>query len=137
MQVAVIFRHSCLSVFAWRRVVLHIFDPKQLLRVSCILWCYYPKCYSIILENVSLWSFFNIPFSFQKMCITVSGPFHSRPRVCSFSCCYLCTTSIILIFLNDTLLSTSAYFKKLLPILNLVGMSFLYCSLLHATRNKF
>ena len=23
------------------------FDPKQLLRVSCILWCYYPKCYSI------------------------------------------------------------------------------------------
>ena len=25
-----------------------IFDPKQLLRVSCILWCYYSKCYSII-----------------------------------------------------------------------------------------
>ena len=25
--------------------------------VSCILWCYYPKCYSIILENASLWCF--------------------------------------------------------------------------------
>ena len=44
---AVIFRHSCLPVFAWRRVVLHIFDPKQLLRVSCMLSCHYPKCYSI------------------------------------------------------------------------------------------
>ena len=57
--VAVIFWHLCLSLFAWRRVVLHIFDPKQLLRVSYFLWCYYPKCYSIILENVSLWCFFN------------------------------------------------------------------------------
>ena len=39
LYVAVTFRHSCLPVFAWRRVVLHFFDPKQLLRVSCILWC--------------------------------------------------------------------------------------------------
>ena len=31
--------------FAWRRVVLHFFDPKQLLRVSCIWWCYLSKCY--------------------------------------------------------------------------------------------
>ena len=47
-NVAVIFSYSCLTVFAWRRVVLRFFDPKQLLWVSCILWCYYPKCYSII-----------------------------------------------------------------------------------------
>ena len=53
-RVAVIFRHSCLPVFVWRRVVRHIFDPKQLLQVSCILWYYYSKCYSIILENASL-----------------------------------------------------------------------------------
>ena len=56
-HVAVTFRHSCLTVFAWRRVVLRFFDPKQLLRVSRILWCYYPKCYSIIFENASLWCF--------------------------------------------------------------------------------
>ena len=37
LYVVVIFRHSCLPVFAWRRVVLHIFDPKQLLRVSCMV----------------------------------------------------------------------------------------------------
>ena len=37
--------HSCLPVFAWRRVVLRFFDPKQLLRVSCILWRYLSKCY--------------------------------------------------------------------------------------------
>ena len=49
LYLAVIFRHLCLTVFAWRRVMLHIFNLKQLLGVSCILWCYYPKCYSIIL----------------------------------------------------------------------------------------
>ena len=49
-----IFRHSCLPVFIWRRVVLYIFDPKQLLRVSCILWCFNSKCFSIILKNASL-----------------------------------------------------------------------------------
>ena len=38
---SLLFRHSCLPVFAWRRVVLHFFDPKQLLRVSCILWRYF------------------------------------------------------------------------------------------------
>ena len=27
------------------------FDPIQMLRVSCILWCYYPQCYSIILQK--------------------------------------------------------------------------------------
>ena len=51
--VAVTFRHSCLPVFAWRRVVLRFIDPKQLLRISCILWCYYPKCYSIILVFIN------------------------------------------------------------------------------------
>ena len=43
--VAIIFRHSCLPVLTWWRLVLRIFDPKQLLRVSCILWCYFSKCY--------------------------------------------------------------------------------------------
>ena len=46
-NIAVTFRHSCLPVFTWRRVVLHIFDRKQLLRVSCTWWYYYSKCYSI------------------------------------------------------------------------------------------
>ena len=59
-KVTAIFRHSCLPVFAWWRVVLSIFDPKQLLRVSFILWCYYPKCYPIIFENASLWCFIAI-----------------------------------------------------------------------------
>ena len=49
--------HSCLSVFAWWRVMICFFDLKQLLRIFCILWCYYPKCYSIFLENTSLWFF--------------------------------------------------------------------------------
>ena len=35
------FRHLCLPVFTWRRVVVHFFNPKQILRVSCILWCYF------------------------------------------------------------------------------------------------
>ena len=34
---------ECLPLFAWRRVVLRIFDPIQLLRVSCILWCHSSK----------------------------------------------------------------------------------------------
>ena len=46
--VAVIFRHSCLPVFASWRVVLNVFDSKQLLLISCILWCFYSKCFSII-----------------------------------------------------------------------------------------
>ena len=46
--------HSCLPVFACRRVVLHFFDPKQLLRVSCILWWYLSKWFSTILQNASL-----------------------------------------------------------------------------------
>ena len=41
----------------------YVFRPEQLLRVSCILWCYYPKCYSIIFENASLWCFFVTTFS--------------------------------------------------------------------------
>ena len=35
-----------------------LFYPKQLLRVSCISWCYFSKWYSIILQNVSLWCSF-------------------------------------------------------------------------------
>ena len=30
--IAVVFHHSCLLAFAWRRIVLCFFDPKQLLR---------------------------------------------------------------------------------------------------------
>ena len=60
--VAVTFWHLCLPVFAWRSAVLCFFDPKQLLRVSCFLWCYYPKCYSIILENAILWCFIVIQY---------------------------------------------------------------------------
>ena len=48
--VAIIFRHACLSVFVWRRVVLHIFYPKQLLRISGTLWCYYSKGFSITVK---------------------------------------------------------------------------------------
>ena len=54
-NITVIFRHSFLPVFERRRVLLHFFDPKQLLRVSCILWCYFTKWYSTILQNASLW----------------------------------------------------------------------------------
>ena len=46
LYIVVIFPHLCLLVFARRRVVLRILDPKQLLLISCILWCYYSKCYS-------------------------------------------------------------------------------------------
>ena len=53
--VAVTFRHSCLPVFAWRRIVLRFFDPKQLLRISCVLWCYFSKFYQIILQSASFW----------------------------------------------------------------------------------
>ena len=59
-----------LENFAWRKVVLRIFDLKQLLRASCILWCYFTKWYSIILLNASLWcSFFrteNIYHAWKK-----------------------------------------------------------------------
>ena len=37
-----------LNCFRLKKGRATFFDPKQLLRVSCILWCYYPKCYSII-----------------------------------------------------------------------------------------
>ena len=44
--------HSCLSIFAWRRAVLRFLDPKYLLRVSCILWCYISKWFSIFLKTL-------------------------------------------------------------------------------------
>ena len=53
-NIAVKFRHSCLPVFAWRRIVLRFFDPKQLLPVSCILWCYFLKCYQIMWVSIRL-----------------------------------------------------------------------------------
>ena len=55
LYIAVTFRHSCLPVIAWQKVVLHFFDPKQLLEVSSILWCYLSKWYSTILQSASLW----------------------------------------------------------------------------------
>ena len=44
-----------LPIFAWWTIVLRFFDPKQLLRVSCIWWCYFIKRSSLILQNTSLW----------------------------------------------------------------------------------
>ena len=35
--------------FTWWRVMLCVFNLIQLLQVSWILWCYFSKCYSIIL----------------------------------------------------------------------------------------
>ena len=57
LHVSVIFLQSCLPVFVWQKVLTLIFNPKQLRRVPCILRCHYSKCYSIILQNVSLWCF--------------------------------------------------------------------------------
>ena len=62
--VVVTFRYSCLSFFAWRKVVLHFFNPKQLCRVSCLLWCYFLKWFSIILQNAS----YGAPFSYYHFC---------------------------------------------------------------------
>ena len=55
--VAVTFRHSCSPVIAWRRIVLHFIDLKQLLRVSCFLRCYLSKWFSTILQNTRLWCY--------------------------------------------------------------------------------
>ena len=46
-NIAAMFWHLCLPVFAWQRLVQRIFDPEQLLRVSFTLWWCYSKCYSI------------------------------------------------------------------------------------------
>ena len=45
---------TCFRLTKKRRVVLRFFDPKQLLRVSCVLRCCYPKCYSIIFNEFFL-----------------------------------------------------------------------------------
>ena len=78
------YRHSCLPVFAWQRVVLHIFDPKQLLRVSCILWCYYLKCYPIIFENASLRRFNIITSSFYFTLVFTILAYKSNLLKCFF-----------------------------------------------------
>ena len=49
------FRYSSISIFAWWSVVLRLFDPKQLLRVSCIWSCYFTKQSSVILLDTILW----------------------------------------------------------------------------------
>ena len=54
MVVAVTFRHSCSLVITWRRVVLHFIDPKQLLQISCFLWCYLSKWFPTILQDQAL-----------------------------------------------------------------------------------
>ena len=68
--IAVTFRLSCLPVIAWRWVVLHFFAPKQLLRVSCILWCYLSKGFSTIFQNVSLWCCIFIQSIITSFCFT-------------------------------------------------------------------
>ena len=40
-----------LNCFRLKKGRATFFDPKQLLRVSCILWCYYRKCYSISIKT--------------------------------------------------------------------------------------
>ena len=52
-----IWRHSGLPIFEWWRIVLYLFDLKQLLRVFCIWWLYFVKCSSQIFKNSSLWCF--------------------------------------------------------------------------------
>ena len=54
------------------------FDPKQLLRVSCILWCYYPKCYSITLLMCIKYSksLFNL-----RNCIKIFREIRTKVRV--------------------------------------------------------
>ena len=54
LYVLVILLHSCLLVFTWRRIVLLFFNLKQLLRISCIYWCYFRKLSSFILQSDSL-----------------------------------------------------------------------------------
>ena len=67
------FGTRCLPVFAWRKIMLHFFNPKQLLRVSCILWCYYPKCYSIVFVIASSHSVERIDFLLSSSLETFSG----------------------------------------------------------------
>ena len=43
-----------------------LFDPKQLLWVSCILWCYFTKWFSTILLNASLLCSIFVDFSFSN-----------------------------------------------------------------------
>ena len=55
------------------------FDPKQLLRISCILWCYYPKCYSIIFRASLVVTLIHIP-----LCLNVfSAADYCGSVVCS------------------------------------------------------
>ena len=81
-NVAVTFRHSCLLVFAWRRVVLHFFDPKQLLRVASFLWCYfqsvflpcYLKCSSHNLTHSPQYiKFLSVAISRKLCCLLEKG----------------------------------------------------------------
>ena len=37
--------HSFLPIFVWRRIVLHSFNPEQLLQLSRILWFIFSKSY--------------------------------------------------------------------------------------------
>ena len=65
MYLAVTFRHSCLPVFACRRVVLHFFDPKQLLQVSFILWCYFQSHFQPKTDIFLIGDFFVLHFMIE------------------------------------------------------------------------
>ena len=53
---AATYRYTHAYLFSPDKELCYLFfDPKQLLRVSYILWCYFSKCYSIILQNINLW----------------------------------------------------------------------------------
>ena len=49
--IAVVFPHSCLPVLPDEGLCYVFTTPKQFLGVFCILWCYFFKWYSIILQN--------------------------------------------------------------------------------------
>ena len=68
-NVAVTLRHSCSAVVAWGRVVLHFIDPKQLLRVSCFLWCYLSKWFlTVLVCRAKVWK----PFLMLKQTLANS-----------------------------------------------------------------
>ena len=109
------FRHSCLPVFTWRRIVLHFFDPKQLLRVSCILWCYFLKWYSTMLQNASLWCSIFVRFQVLnrniKMLLSINNLFFVHVKINGIS-------FIVLQAINET----RRFFIKIVKRLIIIGI---------------
>ena len=67
---AVIFRHL-LIYFRPTKVVLRFFDPKQLLRVSCILRCYFTKLYwiTIVKRLTQICNYYYTSYKYRIKCI--------------------------------------------------------------------